>query len=255
MKKTALKYFILLLVLFGAANLFSQSFDEELKKAENFYSAGKYEQSLEIYDSIASQGFQSAGLFYNIGNAYYRLNKFTDAIYWYEKAKIIAPSDNEIETNLYMANLQIYDKINPKPEFYLTSFFRNLIQSQSSKFWGVLSIVSFIFLAALILFYLFSRTSLYKKISFYSAVLMFIISISTFIFAQKQYSYQNSDKYAIVYSPSVSVKSSPEFNAKELLNIHEGLKVEILESSNDWLEIRLPDGREGWLKKETVKLL
>lgn len=248
---------ILLLIFANSIALFANSSDiEELyKKANTLYTNGKYELAITEYSKIIKSGYESPEIYYNLGNAYYRNNKFTYAIYNYEKAKLLSPADADIEQNLKMANLQIFDKIKPMTEFFLSRITRNLIKSQSSNFWIILSIGAFIIFLTAAVIYLFSKIRILKIVSFIFGIVLFVTSVTTFIFAKQQYSYQTTHNTAIVFSPSVSIKSEPDDGAKELFVIHEGLKVKINRSSSSWYEIKLADGKEGWLKKNNVKLL
>ena len=247
---------ISLLIIF-AINSFAESNNnvELYKKANTLYTNGKYEDAISLYKKIVKSGEIAPELYYNMGNAYYRSNNFTEAVYYYEKAKMLAPGDKDIEANIKMVNLQIFDKIKPMPEFFVSRITRNIIRSQSSGFWGGFSIVAFILFLSAGLFYLFSKIRTLKIVSFIFGITLFVFSVTTFIFAKQQNYYQTSQKTAIVFSPSVSVKSEPGDGAKELFVIHEGLKVEIQKTSNDWCEIRLADGKEGWLRKNDMKVL
>jgi len=249
--------FITTIILFTTViSLFADNNNAELmQKANSLYVEGKYEEAIKEYKKILETEEVAAELFYNLGNCYYRINNFTEAIYYYEKAKMICPNDKDINENLKMANLQIVDKITPLPQFFGTRVVNNIIRSKNSIFWANLSILTFVVLLSAILIYLFSKIKTLKIISFFSGILLLLISTTTFIFANKQYHYQTSHTQAIVFSPSVVVKSEPEAKATELFIIHEGLKVDIQKNSNDWCQIRLVDGKEGWLKKSDIKVL
>jgi SH3-like domain-containing protein len=74
------------------------------------------------------------------------------------------------------------------------------------------------------------------------------ISLSTFIFSYNQKKLVYDNTYAIIISPSVTIKSSPDDSGTELFQLHEGTKVEIIDQLGEWKEIKLSDGNVGWLR-------
>ena len=224
-----------------------------MKKANQLYSKGEFEQAIEIYEKVVNSGFESGEIYYNLGNSCYRSNKFTDAIYYFEKAKKLIPNNVDLKHNMELANLQIYDKITPLPKFAIVKWFRELITSRSADFWASTSLISFIGLLIFLLIYFFTKKGGVKQATFFAAAVLLILSGTTFIFSEKQFSNLNSEKSAIIFNSSVFVKSSPDENATELFTIHEGLKVEIRDYSGDWCEIILADGKIGWMRKSGLK--
>ena len=223
------------------------------KLGNELYASGKYEKAVEKYENILKTGFESADLYFNMANAYYRIKKYTYSIYYYEKAKLLNPGNEDIIHNLDMTKLYIYDKITPLPELLIVKFTKNIINSKSVNFWAIFSIIVFVLSLISGLFYLFTKIRTVKLISFFAGLVLLLISITAFFFARQQNKYLNSHNTAIIFSPSISVKSSPDENATELFIIHEGLKVKIEDNSGNWYEIRLIDGKEGWVKKNDLK--
>jgi len=244
------------ILLFFSTIVFSQATPKKIfETGNNFYAQGDYEQAIQAYKKVLDSGVESAELYYNLGNAFYRTGKYTDAIYYYEKSKLLAPDNEDLQHNLEMANLQISDKIVPLPEFFVTRKIKSLIVSKSADFWAWLSISTFILMLGLMLFYLFSKSRKIKQISFFSGMLFLILSVTTFVFTRQQTENLTAHKTAVIFAPSVYIKSSPYENATELFSIHEGLKVAIIDDSGDWYEIKLADGKIGWMQKEGLKRL
>jgi len=251
MKKIA----IILISFFISLSLFAQNNDQLLTVAADFYKKQDYEKAIEAYQKIIAQGFESPELYYNLGNSYFKSNKFTFAILNYERAKLLDPANEEISFNLKIAQQHNIDAIDAIPEWFLKSWINQLISSRSADFWSVLSIFTFILLLSSGLFFLFTKSLLVKKISFAVAAFMVIISITSFIFAYKQNKLLTNRDSAIIMSASITVKSSPDQTGTDLFLIHEGLKVDIVDSSGDWREIRLKDGRKGWLLASAIAII
>lgn len=246
---------ILIINLFIINGLNAQTDDEYflLKEGNEAYIEGNFQEAVEIYEKLIKAGFCAGELFYNLGNAYYRVGDYKAAILNYEKAKLYMPDDENTQLNLELSQRYIQDKLESVPEFFFVKWGKTFTNLFSEKTWSLFSIISFfIFLTGAALF-LFVRTHSLRKLAFYLGILALIISITSFINAGNQFEKINDKSTAIVYSPSVTVKSSPNESGTDLFIIHEGLKVTITGSSSGWKEIKLSDGKVGWLPEETIE--
>jgi len=253
-----MKRIIFLILIIGTSfSVFASTNDnlELFEKANKLYSEKKYENAIEIYKKIENSGFHSTELYYNLGNSYYRAGNITNAILYYEKAKLISPADDDIDHNLSLAKELVYNKIVPMPEFAPVRWYKQFIGLASADTHAFYSVLSFILLLSAIFIYLFSANKRIKTISFFASAFLLMFSVSTFIFAQSSYKQLNSKTSAIVTGPVVSVKSSPDANSTELFSVHEGLKVKITDNSDRWYEVVFEDGRVGWLKKDELALI
>ena len=219
------------------------------------YQKGKYQEAITAYESVFRTKKQSAELYFNIGNCYYKLNKVAPAIYNYEKALLLNPNDAEIQNNLKFAQkLQIDDiKIVEKVGF------NKLIQDFTNTFhyntWGGIAVgLSIVFLLFFVGYY-FSQITVSKRLFFlgmFFVMLLLVVSVAAAIFEKNQY---NNDQPAIVFSEIVSVKSEPKNSATDAFVIHEGTKVYVIESLDNWDKIQLTDGNEGWIENSAIKRL
>jgi len=170
------------------------------------------------------------------------------AILNYERAKKIKPNDEEINFNLELARGRIVDKINNLPEFFLLSWLRKLVHSFSAGQWAVMSMLSFIITLILAGFFLFSSRRGIKQFAFWSGIFLVFVTISSFSVCQEQRLKLSVHEDAIILTPAVTVRSSPDETGTELFILHEGSKVRIGDSVGDWLEIRISDGNKGWIR-------
>jgi len=226
-----------------------------LDSAATYYGASQFEKSIELYQQVLDNGFESAELYYNLGNAYYKSNKIPKAIVNFERALKLAPNDEDILFNLQLANTHVVDKIEVLPEFFLTSWWNRFIQFFSSNEWALMSMVSFIFGLGLLLVFFLSGRVIARKLSFWFAVLFIIASLLSFNFSRKQIWFTQNEPAAIIITPSVVVKSAPAENGTELFLIHESLKVKVTDKLGDWCEIKLSDGNKGWLKQSDLEVI
>jgi len=235
--------------------IFAQSNDALWEKANKLYIEGKFDQAIETYQKINNSGFESAELFYNLGNAYYKLNSYPKAILYYEKALQLSPNDNDIQYNLELTNRYVVDKIEKLPVFFITNWFINIRNLFSTDKWAVLSIIFFLTTLVFITIYLISRKYGLKKFSFWISLLFIFLFLSSLYFSYKQKQVILNDDTAIIMSPSVTIKSSPDISGTDIFVLHEGTKVWVLDQISDWREIKLSDGTKGWLKASDMEVI
>lgn len=239
-----MKTFFQIIFLLFSIGAVAQS---QLEKANQHYTAGEYQEAAAAYEEILSGNQESAEIYYNLGNAYYKNGEITKAIINYERAKLLSPNDEDILFNLELANQHVVDAIDPLPRVFFVRWWDNLTDKYPADGWAKISIASFILMLLLAGFFLFSRSIGIRKVSFWTGVLILAISIFSFNFAARQKKRMTERNFAIITQPSVMVKSSPSESGTDLFLIHEGLKVGIKDSLGSWREIRLADGNQGWL--------
>lgn len=220
----------------------------QLDSAAACYQAAKFEQAIDIYEGILSQGYESAELYFNLGNAYYKSNKFPYAIANYERALKLNSTDEDVLFNLQLANTHVVDKIDVLPEFFLKSWGLSLVRSLTSNQWAMVSIVSFVVALLLFLLFFLSDRPALRKAAFWVGCLLLVATFFEFRFSGKQSEALLNEPDAIVVTPSVVVKSSPDSMGTELFLIHEGLKVKVTAVQGEWSEIKLSDGNKGWVR-------
>ena len=198
---------------------------------------------------------ESAAIYYNLGNAYYKDGQIAPAILNYERALLLSPADGDIRFNLQMAKQRSVDKIEPLGEFFLAKWFHAVQNLASADRWGTIGIVCFLLCLVCLSVFFFSRQRRFKQIGFYSAVVLLAIVVVANVFASNQADEITNRTEAIVFSPTVTVKSSPDQSGTDLFVIHEGTKVSIKSTLGEWSEISLEDGNVGWMpSKDIVKI-
>lgn len=249
----------LLIFIFIITSIFCLKAQNVFQEAQTEYQNGNYLKAAELYDqeikSHKNDGLVSAELYYNLGNAYFRMNEFSKAILNYERASLYDPSDNDIKHNLEYAQTKTEDNILTADNFFLKIWFLDIQNLTTSNSWAILSVILFILLLAAISLYCFSPVLRFKKCGFYAAIPLIILVICTNIFAYNQKSKIQNRNTAIVMAGAVSVASSPNSNSKKLFVLHSGTKVKILKLDGDWYEIEIADGNVGWLPKQTIEII
>ncbi|MFO7924213.1 MAG: tetratricopeptide repeat protein [Bacteroidales bacterium] len=229
--------------------------EESFNTANQLYTEGRYEEAISLYEQITGAGYHSADLYYNLGNAYYRSNKIPSAILNYERAALLDPADEDIQANLELARMHVRDRIEELPDFFLNRWWKNARDLMSTEKWAAISVSTFIATLVFLSVFLLSSSVFVKKTSFWMAVVIFLFSVLGFSFGLDRRNYLKNHNTAIVFSPVVSVKSSPDINSTDLFIIHEGTRVWVEDSLGDWRAVRLSDGNKGWLKADAVKMI
>lgn len=229
--------------------------DEAFNHANALYLDGKFEEAAEIYTGILSSGYHSAELYFNLGNAYYRSNKIPSAILNYERAALLSPSSEDIRVNLELARLHTRDRIEELPGFFLNNWWRSARNLTGVSQWSYMSIAAFVLFLVLVSGFLISRSVLVKKLAFWTGIALFVISVLSFALGLDRRNYIRNHSSAVVFTPFVSVKSSPDLNSADLFVIHEGTKVTVEDSLGVWRAIRLSDGNKGWLQKDAIEMI
>ena len=222
---------------------------------DSAYVRQQYQQAIADYEALLKKGV-SADVYYNLGNAYYRTDNITRAVINYERALLLSPGDPDIRVNLQLARSKTIDKITPESEMFFVTWYRSLVNIMSVDGWATMSLVSLAIAIILALCYLFSGRVWMQKTGFFGALAMIVIFGLSNLFAWQQKDQLVNRTGAIVISPAAAVKSTPANGGTDLFIIHEGTKVEITDSSmKEWKEVRIADGKEGWIKTSMIEMI
>lgn len=248
---------IALLVLPFAANAQQVDYLDSLwNKASNAYAQGLWSEAAEEYIAIDEAGMESAALYTNIGNAYYKQSQYAKAILYYERALRLDPSYGDARYNREVAQGFVQDDIEAVPEFILKTWWRKLCYSADSTLWAVLCIIFFALTLALVLLFALSSSTTAKRTGFFAGIACLLLSLGALNFSLVQKKDYSRSDAAIVMSPVAPVKSSPSSEGTaDLFVLHEGTKVMILDNVASWTNIRLSDGREGWIRSESIEVI
>ena len=248
MNKILIFILILLPVLIYAADP-----EITIAKANKAYTDGFYANAAELYKGVISSGYESVDLYYNLGNACYKQNDLASAILYYEKAHKMDPGNEDVNFNLKIVNTKITDKIEAIPELFYKRWFKSLLESFSVDKWAKLGLIFLILGLLGELFYIISKHLFIRKAGFWLGIVFIFISLFSFLFAWQSYNDAMHRKEAIIFSPTVTLKSSPDEKSVDLFVLHEGAKVELIDNIGTWFEIRIANGSVGWLPVSSVE--
>ncbi|WP_290699017.1 tetratricopeptide repeat protein [Lacinutrix sp.] len=246
--------YILYIFLFFMASLSAQN-EKVFDQANALYNEGKFAEAIDRYDVILNTDKHSAELYYNIANAHYKLNHIAPSVYYYEKALALKPNDKDIKNNLAFANNMRIDAIDNLPEVGLSRFVKKVTNSLSFNAWAKVSVALVMLFVLLYLFYYFTYGTGKKRFYFVGSTLSIVFALMALVFTFYSYSLANKNNPAIVFAQESKVKTEPNLRSDEAFVLHEGTKVQVLDSINNWNKIKLSDGKIGWVPKEDIKLL
>jgi tetratricopeptide (TPR) repeat protein len=219
------------------------------------YQEGDFAAAEKFYRQVLESGFENGPLYFNLGNACFKQKKLGAAIYYWEKARLLLPSDRELRENLELANLLIVDRIeipeDPLPVRILKGI-RDLLTIRKES-----RAVIALFLLANVLFFLYivlknSRLALRALIGFFITGALAVLLAGSL--AWKIYD-RDFRQQGIVLEQRVDVLSGPGEDNITVFTIHEGTKVRVHTSTGGWHQISLPNGWNGWLPQNTVGIL
>lgn len=229
--------------------------ESPFQKANQLYTEEKYQESISAYEEILESGQHSVELYYNLGNAYYKLNKIAPAIYNYEKALLLEPNNADVKNNLKFAKNMMIDSFTEVPKVGFSNWLSGFTSVYHYDIWANIAIgFSFLVLLSFIGFYFISRIVL--KRTFFGLALFFLVcSVLSVMIASFEKNQNQNYNPAIVFSESVIVRAEPNPSSANAALMHEGTKVYILESLDNYYKVELPNGVKGWVLQTTVKPL
>lgn len=248
---------IVLVLLMQLTGMVAQTQDPDslFSAANKFYQQENYEKALEQYQQIERQQLESAELYFNMANIYYRTNQVAPSVYYYEKALQLSPNDQDIKFNLEFANAMVIDNIEPLPKSLGQKFIDVIVLRFTYETWAKICVTLAFVFAILFLLYHFSYSTVKKRIYFVTSILTVILVTTFLFFTYRNKHYVDNNIQAIIFSSQADVKSAPTGSSDVYFELHEGTKVLVLETLDNWKKIRIADGKIGWINAADLKEL
>lgn len=250
MKKLAILLFLLV-----SFSTLAQNTNDLFSNANSLYKEGNYEEAIKLYKQIESQNIASSELYYNLGNCYYKLNKVAPTIYNYEKALQLNPLNEDAKNNLILAKRLTLDRIEALPKSVFQKFNENYLQKLTYNAWAIVTVVISFIASILFLLFYFAYSPNKKRLYFSTSIISFLLLIISITITYSQYSQSKNTVEAIIFTEEISIKNEPTSNSDEVFTLHEGTKVLVLDSVDNWKKIKLADGKIGWTQSKNLKEL
>ncbi len=253
--KTLILLLPVFLMVFPVHSFSQETTDKKFRTGSESFSSGNYEKALELWMDIYKTGYRSAELEYNIGNAYFKLNNIPGAILFFERAYLLKPGDEDINYNLQIARTLVVDRFEEIPEIFFVRWYNLLALSLSTNTWAKISITTFILCLLFLSMYFYTSKYRFKVLGFWLAVLFIIVSLTSLALTLRNKTMVYDSQKAIIFSPVVNGKSSPDNSGTDLFVLHEGTKVTVDDEVGEWYEIRLSDGNKGWIPANSLEII
>ena len=252
--KASMLVLVALLALPVAASAQDAYVDSLWNAANAAYVDGRWADAVADYELISGMGLESAALYCNTGDAFFKDSNIPMAILYYERALKVDPSYEDARYNLTLLNSMIRDRIEPVPEFVLKAWARDICYVMDSNAWAACFIVFLALTLGLVLLFLLAPTAAGRRTGFFTGIVTLLLAVIALSFSVWQKNDYNDADNAIVMRPVTSVKSSPAAGAStDLFILHEGTKVKVIDSVGTWDNIELADGRQGWIPASDIE--
>ena len=229
--------------------------DTVFNEGNTLYNQGKYAEAIKKYEALLDKNEHAVALYFNLANAHYKLNNIAPSVYYFEKAKLLSTDDKDIENNLVFAQNMTVDAIDTLPEVGFSRIFKNIVNTFSSDSWAKLAISGILVFVLFFLLYHFTSATSQKRVAFVISVLGFLVAVFSLVIAFQKNNLEIKNNPAIVFAQESRVKADHNNTSEEVFRLHEGTKVQVLESYENWCKIEIADKTTGWIPSEDVKLL
>lgn len=244
-----------IIVLFQAIVVKAQTPETYFEQGNAFYTDGRYQEAIDSYMRIVQSDQESAAVYYNLANAHYKLNNVAPANYYYEKALRLAPLDPDIRNNATFAENMRIDAIVPLPENTFNKWFNSILELLTVDSWAYATVIFLMLFVLLFLAYYFTYASMRKRTFFITAFTALVLGIGSMVCAYAAFAKAKNDRPAIVFAQEAEVRSEPNLSSGSAFTLHEGTKVNVLDTVKNWKRIQLIDGKTGWIPGEAIREL
>ena len=251
-KRFCFSFFLVMSILVLNAQENPQSL---FNQGNTSYNEANYTEAVELYKQVLGAGLHSTELYYNLGSAYYRLNQVAESIYYFEKAKMLDPKNEDIKVNSSFAQNMTIDAIEPLPKSQIAQIKNRVFGVMSLDSWSKVSLGLLWLSLVLFLAYLFIFSSRLKRYFFFLSLLTTIVFTGSLAISFSKNTAIEQSQFAILFSPQLDIWSEPNQQGDLLFILHEGTKVQVLDSLAEWKKIRIANGSEGWFKNGIIKAL
>ena len=241
-----------ILLLFFSVSLSAQSSSELFEQGNKAYNAEQYQSAVDSYEAILQGGEESFEVYYNLGNAYFRIGELGQAILNYERAARLKPNNSDVQENLEFCYARTEDKIESMPQFFVVRWWNGINQSMTPRGWMWLALVVLLLTAVVLSYFFLSKSYTSRKRGLIATFVMVFLLL--LVVANATYSMVGASKSreAIVTVPLTVVKSSPSDSSVDKFLLHEGTKVRLRDEMEGWIKISIADGNNGWMPSEDL---
>jgi tetratricopeptide (TPR) repeat protein len=241
---------ILILLISLSSSLFAkEDMNTYWQQANKAYEQKDYANAITKYQKIADTKPNNAVVYFNLGNTYYKLNNISQAILNYERAVAINPDYTEAEDNLIIAQSRIPNRLAQAQDIFFIRWWKAITASTHSALWAVLAVLLFLTLIGINIVKKLRLASFTIQRQFFAAGWSALAVMLVFAFTSANRASHNNK--AVVTQNDSPFYTSPQ-QTKPSLYVPEGTTVVLDNEIQGWVSVTLPDGREGWIRTNTL---
>jgi tetratricopeptide (TPR) repeat protein len=224
--------------------------------ADSAYAKNDFKRAITLYEQVLNDEGESADIYYNLGNSYYKDKQIAKAVLNYERALLMQPGDADIRFNLEVARSKTVDKVTEVHEVFFVEWYHDMVHSMSERGWAFWAILTFVLGLLGWTAYFLAKPLAVRKAGFIGGIVLWVVCIVANVCASSQKEERLVRNTAIIMAPSITVKSTPSESGTQLFQLHEGRKVTIKDNSmKEWKEIKLEDGNVGWVPASALEII
>ena len=251
-KKHAMKKITIIVLTFltfcSAVTLHAaEDSDKLFSQANAAYDSGDYLNAAALYNQLLSEGWQGWELYYNLGNAYYRLDEIGNALLSYERALRLAPNKKVVKDNLALARSKTVDNIEELPRLFIVEWTQAVVNLTTPRGWRTMLLVLVVLFCVAAYFFFVAKDYRLRKAMFITGSALALLILISAVDATISANNVTKNNEAIVTAPLIVVKGSPDAKSVDKFILHEGTKLTITDRQDDWWQIEIADGKSGWV--------
>jgi tetratricopeptide (TPR) repeat protein len=246
---------VVVLVVGLKAAALAQSPPEIFASANKLYQEGKFPEARDHYESLLANGYEGSALYLNLGNTYFRMGNIARAVLSYERGLRLAPNDDDLQFNRTLAGMMTVDRIESTPRLFVWDYWDSMKSPFSLQgiFWSAYAayVVFFFLLAGMIL----AGSFTIRRISLFGAIGVAMVFVLFLAIGIARYSDLTRTDSAVIVAEIVPVKNSPDEASTDAFVLHAGASVRITDTVGKWVQIRIADGKVGWVEASVAEVI
>jgi len=229
---------------------------EAMAATNSLYESGRYLEAALVYEQLVDQGYETAALYYNLGNAYFKQGDLGRAILSYRRAERIHPRHTDIRANLEIARDRRADIFEEGEGAFTVGPATNPVSRLTLDELAQLTLVVWVVLALLAMVLLYAKQRTVRKVAIYASVVVGLaLLLSAGMMGERWYS-EGADHEVVVVAEVVDVVSGPGTTYTKEFTLHGGAEALLLEQRGSWTRLALPGSDlQGWVQSIAVEEL
>ena len=244
---------VLLTSLWLLCNMLLSAAPTDFEGANALYRAEQYRAAAEAYEQLLAEGEAAPTLFYNLGNAYYRLGEVGPAVYAYERGLLLSPGDADLRYNLRF--------VRQESGLPLQSSLGAVITWQTIAAWFSPDVWAYIGLAllwlavgSLAVWRLAGVRQVRKRGLIIGAGLLLLCTLPFGLSYSRYQALARADTAVVLYD-NVPIKSAADANSAIIERSRAGSRVEVLDRIGVWYKLELDNGTVGWMQQDDLGMI